>query len=352
MAPLGRRLSARTLDTLVNLILFVIPFFFLSSDRVLARLLVGGLVVAAVEAAFVSSMGATPGKLIAGIRVLALDEAMVGPGPAARRGLVIGFCTVLVCTPPVLTFDALADSPVGGPAAFVVTLFSLALAAVFVATVLGSPLRRGVPDRIAGTFVVHRDAPVRIATADLAELTTAGRPPALTRWGLVATFDQRRRARASRLDNAPVLVLAILAVAFAGSVDGVSGGTLLGLAAVWFVLFVADETWRVSRYGGTGGHRRAGLAVVDVDTGEAPAPGRSLARAVLVALPLYVLPGAVLATLSLSGDDGSYALVTVVLAVLLLVWLIWARSAREGRTLHDLVGRTVVVVAPLRRREE
>ena len=108
--------------------------------------------------------------------------------------------------------------------------------------------------------------------------------------GPPAPFDQRRRARASRLDDAPVLVLLILALGFV-PVGARALGLALGLVGLaWVVAFVADETWRISRDGATAGHRRFGLAVVDRTTGEAPSPLASVTRAILVALPLYVLP--------------------------------------------------------------
>lgn len=349
MAPLGRRLGARALDALISLVLFAIPFFFIGADRVLARLLMGVLVVAAFEAVFVGSMAATPGKLIAGIRVQELDQRQVTPATAAKRGLIIGFCSLLVFASPLVLLGSVAGSELQRPAAYLLGALVVTMLCGFVASVYGSPLRRGFPDRLSRTFVVDRRAPLSIASEDLAGFIETERPPAITQWGPVATFDQRRRARASRLDNSPLLVLAILAVAFVGSVDGVSGTVLAGLGGLWTLLFVLDETWRVSGHGGTGGHLRAGLAVVDVDTGEAPSPGRALVRASLIALPLYVLPGTVLATLALADDDGAYLLVTAVAGVLLLGWLIWARAAPEGRSLHDLAAHTVVV-APRSRR--
>jgi len=331
-ARLGRRIGARAIDALISLVLAAVPLLVIDADRILARLVAGVVVVGAFEAAFVTSMGATPGKLIAGVRVQELDQPKVTPTTAVARGLLTGFCTLVVFA-----------APAAGVAGSLVAVLVVLVLAVLAVSTYASPLRRGFVDRLAGTFVVDRDAPALIATLDLAQFSAVERPPAVTPWGPVATFDQRRRARASRLDNAPVLVLGVLAVAFGGSVQGVSGPLLAGLAALWVGLFIADETWRVSRYGGTAGHLGRGLAVVDVDSGEAPSPGRSMVRASLVACPLYVLPGAMLVTLTLSADDAAYLFVTAVTATLVLGWLIWARVSPEGRSLHDLAARTVVV---------
>ncbi len=350
VASLGRRLGARALDTLLGSILFAIPFFILSSDRLLARVALGVVAVAAYEAGFVVAAGATPGKLIAGIRVAELGHATVEPATAAKRGFLLALCMLVVVSAPLLLLGAIANLGRAGGGAVIAGAMVTAAAVGVIGSVVASPLRRGFPDRVAGTFVVDRRAPAVVMPEELPGYVESRHLGEMTRWGPVATFDQRRRARASRLDGAPLLVLAMLAVAFAGSVEGTSGPLLAVLAALWVVLFVADETWRISRYGGTAGHRRYGLAVVDIRTGEPPGPGRSFLRAVLVALPLYVLPAAVLGCAGLAAERPLMLVPAAVAALLLVGWVLWTRSDRAGRSLHDLAAGTVVVAPPSLRR--
>lgn len=343
---MGRRIGARALDTVLGSILFAIPFLVVSSDRFLARIVVGLLAVTAYEAGFVATGGATPGKLIAGIRVAELGHPTVAPATAAKRGFLVAVSMLLLVTSPILLIAAVVTASSAGGGAVVAGAMVVAAAVGVVVSVLASPLRRGFPDRVAGTFVVDRGAPAVVTPADLPGYLDSRHPATATPWGPAASFDQRRRARASRLDGAPVLVLALLAVAFVGSAGAVPGELLVGLAVAWVILFVADETWRISRYGGTGGHRRFGLAVVDIGTGEPPAPARALLRAVLIAFPLYVLPATVLGCAAVS-EDRPLMLVPAGTAMLLLAgWVLWARSATAGRSLHDVAARTVVVAPP------
>ena len=200
------------------------------------------------------------------------------------------------------------------------------------------------PDRTAGTVVLDRAAPADFGARQLAERAAIARAPVQTNpAGPPAPFDRRRRARASRLDGAPVLVLLILALGFLLSVPEPSAW-LIGLVGLaWVVAFVADETWRISRHGATAGHRRFGLAVVDRTTGEAPSPISSVTRAILVALPLYVLPTLCIVGLVVGSDHTWMLFVAGGSALLLVVWLVVLRFL-PGRSLHDLAAHTNVVV--------
>ena len=73
-----------------------------SADRVLARLTVGFAVIVAYETVFVTTMGATPGKQITGIRVGQLDRATVEPRAALRRAMLSGFITFALAWPPLV----------------------------------------------------------------------------------------------------------------------------------------------------------------------------------------------------------------------------------------------------------
>ncbi len=146
----------------------------------------------------------------------------------------------------------------------------------------------------------------------------------MTAWGRVATLEERRRARARRLGDAPMLVLAVIILAGAAGLPVTKLSVIIITSIIWLVVFVVDETWRIAQLGMTAGHRQAGLVVLDTRRGEPPAPGRSFARAVVLGLLLYV------------------PVLWPITAISLLVML----SSATGRGLHDLAGRTVVVANP------
>jgi len=320
MATAGRRVGGRAVDAVLAVVLMVIIFLVVDGERLLAQLFLAVVAVAAYEAFFVTGLGATPGKLIAGTRVAELGHTGVEPATSLKRGVLIGLGTLLTLAVPVALFSAF--SSVEG-AILVIVVATLAIG--FWVSVFASPLRRGVPDRLSGTFVVDRDAPGWITEGDLAGYAEIHRPPAMTRWGPAATLDQRRRARAGRLDDAPLLVVALMAILVTLAIEGVSGWLYVVVGLAWLAVFVADETWRIARRGATAGHRRHGLVVVDIETGEPPEAGRALLRAVLLTLLLYLPP------------------LTVLLAV-------WVRLSPTGRGPHDLAARTVVIAHPALRR--
>ncbi len=320
MATAGRRLGGRAVDAVLAVLLVVIVFLVVNGDRLMGQLFLAVLAVGAYEAIFVTALGATPGKLIAGTRVVELGHEGVEPVTALKRGTLIALGTLVTLLVPVAV-----AAPFAGVEGLLLTIVVVPVAVGFWVSVFASPLRRGVPDRVAGTFVVDRDAPARITEADLAGYTEIHRPPAMTRWGPAATLDQRRRARAGRLDDAPVLVIALVAILVSLAVEGVPGWVYVVVGLGWLGAFVTDETWRIARRGATAGHRRHGLVVVDTETGEPPGAWRALLRAVLLALFLYLPP------------------LTLVLAV-------WVRLSSTGRGPHDLAARTVVIAHPALRR--
>lgn len=322
---------------LALLVLFVIGRF-VPADRVLARLVLGLGAITAYEALFVAHLKATPGKLASAVRVAELDRAGVDATTAWIRGLLTAVATVVLILAAVPGFLA----GTGGllPAALRIIFESgaglvlggsvLVLAGAAVLSVAASPLHRGAVDRFVGTMVVPFEAPEVMASSDVDRRSEAHRPRRATAWGPVSPPDARRRARLARLDDAPLLVVGLVAVLLAWALDP---STLLHLAGVrvpvaavvltaaWAVLVVIDETWRIARDAGTAGHRREGLAVVDESTGEAPAVRRALARSVVLAV-FWLFPP------------------------LLPVLVAWVELSRSGQGPHDLVAGTVVVERP------
>lgn len=297
MAGIGRRIGARAIDGLAQGLLLIIPWLLVPGDRLFARLFVVAAGIAAYEAVFTVAFGATPGKLLCGIRIAELDGAeAVSPGNAVRRGVVVGVCSATA-------------------------IFALIGPVVLLLSVLQSPLRRGMHDRLARTFVVGGDAPRRISSAEVQTFEQIAHTPAMTRFGPAADLDIRRRARANRLDNAPLLVLGVVALAATVSFPFSNLLIVVIMAALWLPLFVVDETWRISRHGATAGHRKAGLIVVNVDTGEPPTPRQALARAIVLAPLLYLPP-------------------------LQAVLALWVKASSDHRGPHDRAGHTVVITNP------
>ncbi|CAN5630797.1 hypothetical protein BH20ACT2_BH20ACT2_00580 [soil metagenome] len=287
-AGAGARAGARAIDAAVELVLIAAVFMLGPDDRPLAKAFIALLVVAAYEAAFVAVAAATPGKLATGIRVTELDRpgGGVDGATAVRRGLGVS-ASILTIVP------AVAEA------------LSITLA----------PLRRGVLDRASRTFVV-RAGTGAVTSNDLAGYEVRDRPPVWTAHGPAVGVARRARGRASRLDDAPFLVVALIAMLAALQLGGI--GVLLAVSALWLVVFIVDETWRIARFGATAGHRRAGLVVVDRRSGEPPGLGRSLLRALVLAPLLYIPP--------LQG-----------------VLALWVTVSDTHRGPHDLAGRTVVV---------
>ncbi len=265
--------------------------------RVPAALFVVVVLLTAYETLWTAAAGGTPGKLLLGLRVAQLDRAGK-PSVRAAFGRSLG---------------------VAVGSTFIVGGWVI----VFVSTLM-SPLRRGYQDRLGQTVVVRRNAQLPISTASLPGYADAEVTPRMSPLGRVATLEERRRARARRLADAPLLVLAIIVLAGAAGLPVAKLSVIIITSILWIVMFVADETFRIARWGATAGHRQAGLVVRDLRTGEPPSGGRSFARALVLALLLYV------------------PVLWPITAISVLVML----TSDRGRGLHDLVGRTIVVANP------
>lgn len=283
---------------MVELVLVVVALQAVGDgERPFAALAIAWLVITLYEGLCVQGFGATLGKAAVGIKVVSIDRTGRPEARAAfKRGAVNG---------------ALAAS------------LGIGWVVWFVSS-LTDTLGRGIADRAADTFVVHKRAPLPIATRDLPGYADGARPPRLTPLGRAGDLDVRMRARLRRIIDAPVLAAAVGLLALAPTLPVSTATFVLGTSVVWIVLFVVDETRRVHRVGATAGHQMAGLVVRSRRTGGPPSSGRSLARAVVLALTLYVpIFWPVLAA--------SMAMVR------------WGSSARA---LHDLAGDTVVVGDP------
>ncbi|HUF33405.1 MAG TPA: RDD family protein [Acidimicrobiales bacterium] len=292
LVGVGRRALARSIDAVIAAGLTVAAFALTPDDRPVLGFVVAILLVTAQEASLLASVGATPGKLATGLRVRALDHA--GPLPVAaalRRSVIVAVVGLSV---------------VGLPA--------------LVASASLSPMRRGFHDRRSGTVVLPRAFGSLIAHDYVRQWEAAGERTPVTPLGPVASLAERRRARAHRLDHAPLLVAGTVALTASGELgDGI--GPLVVISLAWLTAFVADETWRVSRYGQTGGHWRERVMVVDRRSGEPPGPWRSFLRALVLAPLFYVPP-------------------------LQLILAAWVRLSNHNLGPHDLAGRTVVIRLP------
>lgn len=302
---------ARLIDLALGLLVLWVITRFVPAERLLGRLLLGFSALTAYEALFVLQLRATPGKLATGLRVAEVGRPTIDQVTAWVRGAVTTVATLAVVVTPA-ALAVMADSPEGLLVGGVVVV----VAAASFLSIATAPLRRGAADRVAGTIVVPFEAPEVIDAATVrAEVETA-RPRPRTPWGPVATNLARRRARAARLDDAPVLVVLLVACVMAWTVD--QPALALALAVAWVAALVVDETLRVARDGGTVGHRREGLVVLDEETGEAPSAGRAAARAIALAV-FWLFP-----------------------PLLPVLWA-WMQLSRTGRGPHDLVAGTAVV---------
>jgi uncharacterized RDD family membrane protein YckC len=290
-AEWGHRIAARTIDVVVEVVLFLTTTTVVSAVvplRPALNWVVGLLVVAAYETFTVAGWGATPGKLATGTRVLHLDrpDTRVPLAAAAERGLIVAF--------------------------FLCAVFPLP---IIIGSVMVSPNRRGLHDRRSHTFVVEKATPP-IRSHELARFEAGERPPAPTPFGPTGSIDLRTRARFYRLEGSVLLLVLVTVLLAIVSILPIFWLILLASAA-FLVGFVIDETIAVKRHGGTRGHHLAGLRVVDVDTGGWLTTGRALARALVLTM-LYV-PG---------------------LQLLLLVWVV---ASPRWRGLHDHAGHSVVI---------
>lgn len=299
MAERGSRFGARCLDGFATAILVVVALVVAGDgERPMAGFAIAWLVAWAYETATTARFGATPGKLLVGVRVVAIDG--VGRLPAERA----------------------AKRAAVNAAFFVMPVVGWA---IWLSSTLTDALGRGIADRAADTMVVPKATALPISSRDLAGYADGARAPRRTALGRVGDLDVRARARLRRLLDAPWLALAIGLLALVPSLPFSTATLLFASSATWVVVFVVDETRRIHRRGATAGHRLAGLVVRDRRTGGLPGTGRSFARALVLGITLYTpLPG----------------------WPLLAVSALMIRVGSTGRGLHDIAGRTVVVADP------
>jgi uncharacterized RDD family membrane protein YckC len=298
VATTGSRVGGRLIDVLVvGVLAGVVLGLFGQSGRPWASLLLVAATLWLYETVTVAWLGATPGLRIVGLRVVSLD-AVGKPSwaTAARRAAV----------------DA------GLAAAIVVGWV------VWLVSVAGDPLGRGIPDRNAATMVVPQHARLPIATSDLPGYADGARPPRVGALGRVGDADVRVRARLRRFDRRPGLALLVGLLVLASPLIDATFLRFALATLVWLVVFTADEARLLARFGANAGHRIAGLVVLDRRTGLPPGVGRSVTRALALGLQLYVPLGWPCLWVSLP----------------LMRW------SSTGRGLHDLVAGTIVVADP------
>lgn len=330
MAAKGLRIAARLLDWLFEAML-VVGVLLVAGDsrRVWTSMFLVVATIACYEAVGTVAFGGSIGKRISGLRVVALDRVERPRFAAAlQRGAIAGILTVL---PPFLLLASLASVVVEDIEAWerwllwaTFTGAGLGLWTAWATSALGDPLGRGFADRLADTMVVPRRFVGVVTTRELPGYADAVRRPRMGPLGRIADLDVRAKARMRRLVDRPVLAGAIGLLALAVSLPFTTGWVILASSAAWVVLFVVDETRLVARTGATPGHALAGLVIRDRRRGGAPGIGRSLARATVLGLTLYVPP----------------------LWPLLGVSMLMIRTGEQGRGLHDLAGGTVVVADP------
>jgi uncharacterized RDD family membrane protein YckC len=299
VAGTGSRIGGRALDLLVvGVLAGLVLAFFGSSDRPWAGLLLVALTLWAYETVTVACFGATLGLHVVGLRVVSLD-AVGKPSwaTAARRAAVDAGLAIAILI------------------GWVVWLVSVA----------GDPLGRGIPDRNAATMVVPQRTRLPIATSDLPGYADGARRPRVGPLGRIGDADVRVRARLRRFDRRPVLALLVAALVLAAPLIDITLLRFTLATLAWLVVFTVDEARLLARFGGTAGHRIAGLVVLDRRTGLPPGMARSVTRALALGVQLYAPPGWLL---------------------LLFVSLPMMRWAESGRGFHDVLAGTVVVADP------
>lgn len=296
VADTGARIGGRLLDLLVvGVLAGIVLALFGSSDRPWGALLLAAAALWGYETVAVACTGATLGLHIVGLRVVTLD-AVGRPSwaAAARRAAV----------------DA------GLAAAIVVGWV------VWLVSVAGDPLGRGIPDRNASTMVVPRGALLPITTTDLPGYADGARRPRISPLGRVGDADVRVRARLRRFEQRPLLALLVAVLVLTAPLIQSTLARFALATTIWLVVFTIDEAQLLARFGATPGHRIAGLLVLDRRTGLPPSLARSVTRSLAFGLQVYAL---------------------FPLALLSLALMRWSST---GRGLHDLVAGTIVVADP------
>lgn len=333
------RAAARLLDAIAQVILGVLVLLaFGDRYRFVTSLFLVWLAVTAYEALTTQRFGGSPGKRLLGVRIVELDRRGHPSAGAAWRRAAVSALLLLVI--PAGAFFGLAIlvassspdviDPPPAEAGVLVLLGVLALLGAWLLSVLGDPLGRGFADRSGATMAVAERYVGVVAVRDLPGFADAVRRPRVGPLGRVADADVRVRARMRRLDDAPVLAGAIGLLALAASVPLVGDdpdavrAVVLASSAAWILLFVVHETRLVARTGATPGHELAGIVITRRDRLGPPGTGRSLARALVLGLTMYV----------------------PLLWPLLGASLLMMRYRTDGRGLHDVAGGTVVLADP------
>jgi hypothetical protein len=266
-------------------------FILIFGERPVLGYVLGVLAAGALETVLTVSVGGSVGKLATGLRVRELDHGpAVSWTTAAHRSFAIA---------------GLVGSGFG----------ALAL----ISSVLVSANWRSFVDRRSRTFVVLKEV-ATVAHQELEGFEARARPAPATPFGPTASVEARWQARLERLSGAPLLVLALVPLLWVTQPLAQPTASVLLASAAFILVFIIDETWRVAARGGTEGHRRNGLTVIDLRTGRAPSAFRSLVRAVVLAPLLFVPP-------------------------LPLLLVLWTYNSASRRGPHDRMAGTAVIEA-------
>lgn len=297
-ARTSQRVAARIVDSMIAFGCVVAVIVIGPHGRPLAQDLLIVVLVTAIETIAVTRTGATLGMHVMDIRVAPVGRTGHPDWTTAwRRSLPVALCY------PILL-----------PGLFVVFAMPFAL----LMSIALSPHRRAFHDRSSGTVVVQKGAPARIDDHDMAGWWQNDQSVVFSEWGRVPDLNDRRRARAHRLDGTWWLsgLIMVTTIASVGMRDVPK--LWLWSTALWFVAVTTDEVWWITTRGAHPGHLRAGYRVVDLATGETPSRARAFVRAVVLGPLLYVPP-------------------------FQLVLALWVRASVLHRGPHDLIARTVVV---------
>lgn len=300
--PLAR-MGARAIDLLLEATVAIIVAAAGPHSRPLVSGAIAFVLIVAYETICVATTGRTLGKRLTGLMVIPIDHECPVPWESAlKRGAVIGS----------VAFGFFASPLIG-----------LGIGVYLIISLVMSPHFRAGHDRVSQTYVVVAERrPVLVTAAQLDEWIDPRHIRMWSRLGLVPTLDERRRARARRLERAPWLLAYLVASSLLFVTVWQTAWAFVWLTLAWIAVFTIDETVRIHRTGCTQGHADFGLVVVDTTTGRPPGWVRSALRAVVLGLFMF----------------------TPLLPVLAL----WIKVQDEGRGPHDLIGRTAVITHPER----
>jgi uncharacterized RDD family membrane protein YckC len=151
IAPPWHRIGARIIDgfivgiaAFVIVIALVIGTFDADTDDardIAGPLIAVGLLAVIYEVAFIALKGATPGKMIVGIRVIRQD----GTSPPGWQAAILRYLP-----------NAVGAVPARGPISVIAGLLSFGLLVTSLVFLFSDRYRRTVNDRLAKTYVVLR----------------------------------------------------------------------------------------------------------------------------------------------------------------------------------------------------